>query len=135
MDETVIVKGLKPKDIWALEPNENGRMVRKKKKRKRKICKTPDTPLVREIRANLKVINELMDKADITLDISEEELKALNAIMLDDPDPYKQAVDFSRKHLYRVFLDRRFDRGGRFFGPWYQNIPKDYRQYILIDGS
>ena len=134
-DETVIVKGLKPKDVWIMEPNEYGRMARKKKKRKRKICKTPDTPLVREMRKNLKVINDVMDKAEITLDISEEELKVLNARMLDELDPYKQAIDFSRKHVYRVFLDRRLDRGGRFFGPWYQNIPKEYRPRIMINGA
>jgi hypothetical protein len=33
-----------------------------------------------------------------------------------------------------VFLDRRLDRGGRFFGAWYQNVPKEYRNRILING-
>jgi hypothetical protein len=58
-------------------------------------------------------------------------------LTLDDPDPYKQVVDFSRKRLHRVFLDRRhkLDRGGRFYGAWYQNIPKEYRQHIMIDGA
>jgi hypothetical protein len=134
-DETVIVKGLKPKPFWVMVVDADGKKKRKKIQRPRKVCKTPDTPKVREMRENLKVINELMDKAEITLDISEEELKELNARMLGDPDPYKQAIDFSRKRLYRVFLDRRLDRGGRFFGPWYQNIFKEYRPGIMIDGA
>jgi hypothetical protein len=133
-DETVIMKGVKPKPIWVMEVNKDGRKIRKKKQRKRKICKTPDKPIVREMRVNLKVLNDVMDKADISLDISKEEVNALNIRMLNDPDPYKQAIDFSRKHLYRVFLDRRLDLGGRFYGPWYQNIPKEYREHILING-
>ena len=39
----------------------------------------------------------------------------------------------SRKRLHRVFLDRRLDRGGRFWGAWYQSVPKRFRQKILID--
>jgi hypothetical protein len=87
------------------------------------------------MRKNLEIINDVMEKADITLDISDDELRELNARMLDDPDPYKQVVDFTRKRLHRIFLDRRFDRGGRFYGPWYQNIPKEYRPRIMIDGA
>jgi hypothetical protein len=133
-DETVVVKGVKPKPKY-VSVIEDGKKKRKKLKRKRRVCKTPNNPIVREMRKNLEIINEVMEKADITLDISEEGLKRLNARMLNDPDPYKQVVDFSRKRLHRVFLDRRFDRGGRFFGPWYQNIPKEYRQHIMIDGA
>ena len=129
-DETIIVKGvkLKPKYIYV---TENGKQKRKKIQKPRKICKTPDTPRTREMRKNLEIINQEMDKAKITLDISEEDLRELNTRMLGDPK--KQAIDFSRKRLHRVFLDRKPDLGGRFYGPWYQNIPKEYRQYILIN--
>jgi hypothetical protein len=133
-EESVILKGLKPKPKWIIV-NGNGKKKRKKIKRKRKVCKTPDKPAVREMRKNLEIINDVMEKADITLDISDDELRELNARMLDDPDPYKQVVDFTRKRLHRIFLDRRFDRGGRFYGPWYQNIPKEYRPRIMIDGA
>jgi hypothetical protein len=47
----------------------------------------------------------------------------------------KAGIDYNRKRLHRVFLDRRPDRGGRFYGPWYQGIPKEYRERILINGS
>ena len=129
-EETIIFKGLKPKPKH-IDVIENGKRKRKKIQGRRKICKTPDTPIVREMRKNLEIINEVMEKAEITLEISEEELRELNARMLDDPN--KQAIDFSRKKLRRVFLDRRPDLGGRFYGPWYQNIPKEYRQYIMIN--
>ena len=131
-EETIIFKGVnrKPKHIYVIE---NGKRKRKKIQGRRKICKTPDTPIVREMRKNLEIINQVMEKAKITLDVSEEDLRELNARMLADPN--KQAIDFSRKRLHRVFLDRRDDRGGRFYGPWYQNIPKEYRQYILINDA
>jgi hypothetical protein len=87
------------------------------------------------MRKNLEIINQVMDKAKITLDVSEEDLRKLNARMRNDLDPNKQLIDFSRKRLHRVFLDRRLDRGGRFYGPWYQNIPKEYRQHIMINDA
>jgi hypothetical protein len=133
-DETIVVKGVKPKPKYVFVI-ENGKKKKKKVKRPRRVCKTPDKTVVREMRKNLEIINEVMKKAEITLNISDDELRKLNARMLNDPDPYKQAVDFSRKRLHRVFVDRRLDRGGRFYGPWYQNIPKEYRRYILIDGA
>ena len=133
-EESIIVKGLKPKPKY-IYVIKDGKKRKKKIQRPRRVCKTPDKPVVREMRKNLDIINEVMEKAEITLDISEEELQKLNARMLDDPDPYKQVVDFSRKRLHRVFLDRKLNRGGRFYGPWYQNIPKEYRKHIMIDGA
>jgi hypothetical protein len=50
-------------------------------------------------------------------------------------EKYCPVIDFTRKRLHRVFLDRRIDRGGRFYGPFYQGIPKEYREHILINGS
>jgi len=49
-------------------------------------------------------------------------------------NPNKWDLNYSRKRLHRSFLDRRFDRGGRFYGAFYQNLPKEYRQKIMIDG-
>lgn len=99
----------------------------------RKVCKTPETRAVKQMRINLKFINSVMEQTDITLDVSKKELRDLNARLNQDDDPYKQAVDFSRKSLHRVFLDRKLNRGGRFYGPWYQNIYKEYRPRIKIN--
>ena len=43
--------------------------------------------------------------------------------------------DRTRKRLYRVFNHGRFDRGGRFFGHWVQELPKKDRAKLLIDGD
>ncbi|UCG05045.1 MAG: hypothetical protein JSV83_14075 [Desulfobacterales bacterium] len=132
-EELIVVKGLKPKPKW-IAIVEDGEKRRKKIKRKRRVCKTPDKPAVREMRKNLEIINAVMEKADITLDITVKELLELKEYLRIDLNPYRWDIDFSKKRLHRVFLDRRLDRGGRFYGPWYQNIPKEYRQKIMIDG-
>jgi hypothetical protein len=132
-EESVVLKGLKPKPKW-ITVFKNGKKRKKKIKRKRKVCKTPDKPIIREMRKNLEIINEVMEKAEITLDIAEKELLELKEYLRGDLNPRKWDIDFSKKRLHRSFLDRRLDRGGRFYGPWYQNIPKEYRQHIMIDG-
>lgn len=37
--------------------------------------------------------------------------------------------------LYRVFNNERFDHGGRFYGGWWQQVPKRERRRLLIDGE
>ena len=44
-------------------------------------------------------------------------------------------IDFSRRTFNRVFNDNEFQTGGRFYGGWWQNIPKQYRGHIIIDGK
>jgi hypothetical protein len=133
-EELIKVKGVKPRKRWRIIIKDG---VKKKKKYqpKRRICKTPDNGKVRKMRENVRFINSIMEQADITLDITDQELRELNALLDRDDDKYKQAVDYKKKFLYRVFLDRRLDKGGRFYGPWYQGIPKKYRPKIMINGA
>ncbi len=132
--DTIVVKGLKPPPRYVTRVvNEVKTKIRIKPKRK--ICKTPDTPLVRKMRENLQKINALMERTEIALDIGKRELKKLNERLAGGKDSGTRAIDFTRKRLYRVFMDRRLDRGGRFYGPWYQGIPEEYRAKILINGN
>ncbi len=131
-EEVIILKGLKPRKRWRVV-FEDGKKKKKRYQPPRKICKTPDTGKVRKMRDNLKLINSIMEKADIKLDITDEELRELNHRLNQSRNQYKRAVDFSRKTLHRTFLDRRLDRGGRLYGPWYQNIYKEYRSKIMIN--
>lgn len=132
--ETIVVKGLKPPPRHVTRVVD-GVKTRIKIKPRRKVCQTPDNPLVRKMRENLQKINSLMEKTQITLDIGKRELKKLNARLRGNKDSGTRVIDFTRKRLYRVFLDRRLDRGGRFYGPWYQGIPEEYRSKILINGN
>src|SRR5262249_36779809 len=40
-----------------------------------------------------------------------------------------------RNALHRVFNRRSFELGGRFYGPWWQNIKSDERCCIRVNGS
>jgi hypothetical protein len=41
----------------------------------------------------------------------------------------------NQKKLYRVFNEKSFERGGRFYGALYQYMPKGFRKDILINGE
>ena len=129
--ETVRLKGKKPKK--KKKRDKNGKL--KTIQPPRKLLETPNNPTAREMRKNLKLINDVMAKADITLAIPADELSYLNMMLINDVE-HKSPLDFSRKRLRRVFLDgsRKLDVGGRFYGAWYQGVPKIYRKDILIDG-
>jgi hypothetical protein len=44
-------------------------------------------------------------------------------------------LDLSRRSVYRVFNNGTFENGGRFYGAWWQGIPKKYRPHITINGK
>ena len=43
--------------------------------------------------------------------------------------------NFRKTRYRRIFVEGRFDRGGRFFGPWWQQMSSVHRRYIRIDGE
>lgn len=44
-------------------------------------------------------------------------------------------VNLKRACLYRVFNDGSFDKGGRFYGAWWQSCSKELRPHITINGE
>lgn len=55
-------------------------------------------------------------------------------------DPLGDAEEFQARgagscRLYRIFNDGRWDRGGRFYGGWWQGLSKADRERLLIDGE
>lgn len=50
-------------------------------------------------------------------------------------DGQDSTVALSRRTLYRVFNNGTFEEGGRFYGGWWQGIPKAYRPYITLNGK
>ncbi len=85
------------------------------------------------MRKNLKKINRELRDTFIGLYIPDSELKELNKRLAQNPDPQKQPINFHAKRLCRIFnrMDE-FNQGGRFYGGWWQNIPKEYRKFIRI---
>jgi hypothetical protein len=126
--ESIILKGKKklpPKSKW-----KDG----KKPEPRREIIKTPDNPTVRLMRSNLDIINSVIQNSRIELDMDLYELEQLCKRLASDPNKYKRPVDFTKKHLHRVFVDGSFEMHGRFYGGWWEGIPEESREKILIDG-
>ncbi|MBP7722303.1 MAG: hypothetical protein KA155_07175 [Alphaproteobacteria bacterium] len=73
--------------------------------------------LIKEVKVMLQNYNKVMRQADI---------KLANG---------KTDFFFDRTTSYRVFNSARFDTGGRFYGPWWQNCSKEDRRFLTINGK
>jgi hypothetical protein len=122
--ELIVMKGLQP-------PKKKGARDHPP----RKICKTPATPYVARLREKVEFINALLERTEITLDLPQKELKWLAGMLRNDPERSYGVLDTSRKTLHRSYCDRRLDHGGRWYGGFWQGIPKDFRKHILINSA
>ena len=113
-------------------------------KAKRVKLPIPDGAKSRLMRANLNAINNLLSEQAICLNLTNDQLKAMCQEMADrnykidryNPQETRKprTLNFSHVHLRRIFARGQMNLGGRFYGGWWQNIPKDYRRYITING-
>jgi uncharacterized coiled-coil protein SlyX len=104
----------------------------------------PNGSKARLMRTNLNAINNLLSEQAICLNLTNDQLKAMCQKMADrnykidryDPQATRKprTLNFSHVHLRRIFAHGQMNLGGRFYGGWWQNIPKDYRRYITING-
>ena len=104
----------------------------------------PNGAKTRLMRTNLNAINNLLSEQAICLNLTNDQLKAMCQEMADrnykidryDPQEKRKprTLNFSHVHLRRIFARGQMNLGGRFYGGWWQNIPKDYRRYISING-
>jgi hypothetical protein len=69
------------------------------------------------MRSNLALINTSIAESYIGLHVSDE---------------LRKGLDVADRQLYRVFNDGLFERGGRFFGGWWQSIPGALRRHIYV---
>ena len=107
---------------------------------KGKIKKLPynDNSFTNNARRNLRKINRVIAKHTIALDCDPNALGSLLDVLKHkrkgDPEqvPY---IDFSSIRLYRIFSEGSFERGGRFYRGWWQQVPQKFRPYITIDGQ
>lgn len=113
-------------------------------KAKRVKLPIPDGAKTRLMRTNLNAINNLLSEQAICLNLTNDQLKAMCQEMADrnykidryDPQETRKprTLNFSHVHLRRIFARGQMNLGGRFYGGWWQNIPKGYRRYITING-
>lgn len=84
------------------------------------------------MRSDLRDWTELARSYDITVD-------AFDPLDLEKPEQDDESagdyMDTREIRLYRVFNDGAWNRGGRFYGGWWQSLPKAKRKTIRIDGE
>jgi hypothetical protein len=85
-----------------------------------------DTPQVVKMRENVQLINASLAKHAILLYVTDEELSKLQ-------DRLEHKINFADKRIRRIFNNESWEQGGRFFGGWWQNVPREYRHMIRIN--
>ncbi|MDA9337304.1 hypothetical protein N9Q67_01220, partial [Planktomarina temperata] len=95
------------------------------------VTETDDT---KRMRANLERINKALSLHWYDLEIPDDELTDLQRRLADDPAD-ERTIRMDKRSLYRVFNDPELQTGGRFYGGWWQNIPKEYRHHLAVGGK
>jgi hypothetical protein len=114
-------RNLKPSD-FSLDPAEEVIHLKGKKQGESfwataGLIPYQDTDKTRQMREDLRRINEWLDKADIELGT-------------DHP-----TVDLTQRRLHRLFNEGSWESHGRFYGGFWITLPKEIRRDILIDGE
>jgi hypothetical protein len=100
---------------------------------KKKLIDYEDTPSTRRMRNFVKAYNQLLSKTDVSCSSLAE-----GFIVLKDEktqDKKTQHIGPQYQQVHRVFNNGSFEEGGRFYGGWWQSLPKEHRQNILINGK
>ena len=126
---------LKEDPLKALTPNLNAECIilRNTVDGRREQVDYLDTPSVKEMRDNLRFINECLSRHWADIRIKDEDFISLQERLLIDDE--KQPIDFSRWALVRIFSNGSFEQGGRFYRGWWQQVPSEWRRYITIGGK
>ena len=91
-----------------------------------------------KMRENLIIINNAISSKWYDLEIDNEEMPGLQRLLLSKErkaQGKEYTIDFSQRLLCRIFNDVNLETGGRFYGGWWQNIPKAYRSKLIVDGK
>jgi hypothetical protein len=111
---------------------------------RKKSMRYADTPDTIRWRANLTRINASNARYEIALDISPAERDALElARMIEAKEEARiertpfayEKLNTDRTSLFRVFNRPDWSEGGRFYGAWWQHVPRMSRRYITINGK
>ena len=83
-----------------------------------------DNSFTKSIRADCRSYNQSLKKTKIVL----KKCKAVNEYLSD------HNILYENKEYRRIFNDD-FKHGGRFYGPWWLQVPSELRKYILINNN
>ena len=121
---------------WMLEVSSEKEVIILKNTEK-KFERYKDTDFTRTAREQLQHINGHLQAAYIDLWISDEAMDDLlhQLRRSNTEEDVKHLSLFTNKTLYRIFSNSSWKQHGRFYGVWWQNIPKEYRQHLSINGD
>jgi len=95
--------------------------------KKRDVSFDTDTLEVKNLLRNIWKINKHLKEYEISLDVEKIPAKLLAEYKPDIIGKYQKYI--------RIFNNRDFNQGGRFYCHWTQMIPKELRKHILINGK
>lgn len=96
---------------------------------------TKETGRMREV---VLAYNSQMDNTHIDCDaecISKPDRTELIKILTEYKKDPVISVDLSNKNVYRVFNNKNFEQGGRYYGAWWIGCPRILRKYVTINGD
>ncbi len=118
-----------PETNLAIEPRETIRL----KDADGNLVDYRDTRATNLMRKNLAIINAKIRDAHVALRLTNDQFEAMWAVIKGRRKyDFRQYVDFSKTGLHRVF-NGSFELGGRFYGGWWEGIPREFRPYIEIN--
>lgn len=89
-----------------------------------------DTPSTFRMRNDLERINRCIARHWIDLLVTDDCFLNLAKRGVGENN-----LDLSKTRLERIFARGSFELGGRFYGGWWQHVPKALRPFITIDGK
>jgi hypothetical protein len=117
---------------WKAPQYSKGKV--KQKPARIRLCHWPRDSLheKRQMERNLRTINQALSKCFIALNVSDDDLERMHTDELKRKHEEVKYVDFFDKSLYRVFNDCDPHLGGRFYGGFWQAVPRKYRERIWM---
>jgi hypothetical protein len=124
--------------VHKFNPGEIDRVYRseddiKLRDRSKKPIQFAECDHTERMRCRLRTLNELLRSAVIGIDLTIEKRDEMQREMTGGKKGY--AFDPTKRTLTRVFTDGSFERGGRFYQPSWQQMPKKYRPYLIVNGE
>ena len=126
-------EGLEGHPAFQIKPNLNEETIILRNKIDGKKVNVPyeDVRKTNLYRSNLKIINDCFLRHWTDLRIKNTEYTKFAERINEDSG--KEPIDLSRRTLVRIFTKGSFEKGGRFYRGWWQNVPSEYRKFITID--
>ena len=119
-------------------------ILRDKIKSKKINLTTPKSKQANKYKSNLNKINEELTKHCIALNIDDKALSIIEKELIHNVQKDKEykfwkehihySLNFSLVTLRRIFSNNSLKLGGRFYGGWWQSLPRKFRPHITIDG-